>query len=96
MVDDILKYKRLDGVDAALSALAEGVFGGGQQRTKISPGSTPTLLIWGREDRILPVAHTANVKGARVEILEGAGHMAQMEKAAQVNTLIKARITANQ
>ena len=49
----------------------------------------PTLVIWGKEDRIMPAAHAANAKGARVEIIEGAGHMVQMEQAGKVNALIR-------
>ncbi len=52
------------------------------------PKSARVLIIWGREDRVIPVAHTQNAPaGARVEILEGAGHMAQMERAKDVNPL---------
>jgi pimeloyl-ACP methyl ester carboxylesterase len=38
----------------------------------------PTLIVWGDRDRIIPVAHahraTESIRGARLEILEGAGH----------------------
>ncbi|GAC1517391.1 MAG: alpha/beta fold hydrolase [Acidimicrobiales bacterium] len=38
----------------------------------------PTLVVWGDRDRIIPVAHAyrtaESVPGARLEILEGAGH----------------------
>jgi pimeloyl-ACP methyl ester carboxylesterase len=40
--------------------------------------AVPTLIVWGEEDRIIPVAHahrTAEaIPGARLEILPGAGH----------------------
>jgi pyruvate dehydrogenase E2 component (dihydrolipoamide acetyltransferase) len=94
MVDDMLKYKRLDGVDAALRALAEGVFGGGRQQAILSPGDARTLVIWGSADAVLPAGHAANAGGARVELIEGAGHMAQMEQASRVNGLIRANIAA--
>ena len=38
----------------------------------------PTLIVWGDHDRIIPVAHAYRaaeaIPGARLEILEGAGH----------------------
>jgi pimeloyl-ACP methyl ester carboxylesterase len=38
----------------------------------------PTLIVWGGQDRIIPVAHAHQAAeamgGARLEILEGAGH----------------------
>jgi pimeloyl-ACP methyl ester carboxylesterase len=38
----------------------------------------PTLIVWGDHDRIIPVAHAYRaaeaIAGARLEILEGAGH----------------------
>jgi pyruvate dehydrogenase E2 component (dihydrolipoamide acetyltransferase) len=47
------------------------------------------LAIWGSEDRIVPAAHAENLPdGARVEILEGRGHMVHMEAAGEVNRLI--------
>ena len=47
------------------------------------------LVVWGRDDRIVPAAHAANAPpGATVEVLDGAGHMVQMEKANEVNRLL--------
>ena len=43
----------------------------------------PTLLIWGEEDRIIPVAHghAAHdaVPGSRLEVLPGVGHFPHVE-----------------
>ena len=40
--------------------------------------AVPTLIVWGDHDRIIPVAHAYRaaeaIHGARLEILEGAGH----------------------
>jgi pimeloyl-ACP methyl ester carboxylesterase len=44
---------------------------------------TPTLVIWGERDRLLPLeegkALVAGIRGARLEILAGAGHLPQEE-----------------
>ncbi len=97
MVDDVLKYKRLDGVDQALRRLADSLFPGGQQQVLDPSGlaqiPTPITVIWGQHDRILPIGH-ADVLPDRVEIhrLEGVGHMPHMEASAQVNQLIEAAL----
>lgn len=96
MVDDLLKYKRLDGVADVLSAYRDGIFAGGRQsvdyRDALKSPGVPVLIIAGAEDKIIPVAHAKSVAGAKVEIIEGAGHMPQMEQAGKVNALIKAQI----
>lgn len=99
MLDDLLRYKRLDGVTQALTALDRQLFAGGRQAEQ--PGrelgrfGKPVLVVWGREDRIIPSAQAqAAPEGARIEILAGAGHMPQMEKASEVNALLKAHLQA--
>ena len=93
LIDDVLKYKRLDGVDLALRTIASQFFPGGRQvlvlRDRLSELSVPTLVLWGAEDRILPVSHAEGLP-ANIEtrILPGAGHMVQMESAAEVNRAI--------
>jgi len=91
MVDDMLKYKRLDGVTAALGHIAAQFTDGRQQSLPSYSlnGVIPTLVIWGRGDQILPVAHAQNCSTvARVEIFDDAGHMPHMEKANAVNELL--------
>jgi len=96
LVDGVLRYKRLDGVTESLTALAQGVFPGGAQRW-VEPGAVagleaPVLVVWGAEDRIVPAAHADAAAGATVEIVEGAGHMVQMEASPRVNALITAHV----
>jgi pyruvate dehydrogenase E2 component (dihydrolipoamide acetyltransferase) len=94
MVEDVLRYKRLDGVSAALARVAEAWFAGGRQLLDLTDRMTalqiPVQLIWGREDRIIPFAH-AEALAARfpVHIIEQAGHLPHMEKAGEVNRLVK-------
>lgn len=49
-------------------------------------------MIWGRQDEVIPSAHAENLPGAKVVIFDDAGHMVYMEKASDVNTLIKQHI----
>lgn len=96
LVDDVLKYKRLDGVDQVLKALSAALFGGSKQHdapgAKLAGKLPPTLVIWGSQDEIIPATHAKNLPGAKVHVLEGAGHMVFMEKASDVNNLIKSHI----
>ncbi len=99
MVDDIIKFKRLDGVDAALRTLAAGAFAGGQQAETLGDQAAALgdrlLVVWGEADEVIPSAHAQNVSGgARVEVLSDAGHMAHMEKSADVNALIVEHVSA--
>jgi pyruvate dehydrogenase E2 component (dihydrolipoamide acetyltransferase) len=96
LLDDLLKYKRLDGVGEALSSLASTLFANGRQATFLARDlagmQQPALVIWGANDRIIPSSHAAALGNARVEVIEGAGHMVQMEKANRVNEMILVHI----
>jgi pyruvate dehydrogenase E2 component (dihydrolipoamide acetyltransferase) len=93
MIDDLLKFKRLDGVPVALKGLASSMFKEGKQTTvlagDLAKTSIPVQLIWGAKDAIIPASHAKALPAARVEIVEQAGHMAQMEAAGRVNELIR-------
>ncbi|MDG2195295.1 MAG: alpha/beta fold hydrolase, partial [SAR324 cluster bacterium] len=86
MVADLLKYKRLDGVEEALVQLAKKLHSGGKQIEDLSSvaQSIPTKIFWGKADEILPVSNCAQLSGVDVEQLE-CGHMAHMEAADLVN-----------
>jgi pyruvate dehydrogenase E2 component (dihydrolipoamide acetyltransferase) len=96
LVDDVLRYKRLDGVDAALARLLDTLLVGGADRQAIDSASSlaglevPVLVVWGGADRILP-AHQAPEPGGRVRVLviPGAGHMVHMEAASDVHAAIE-------
>ena len=87
LVDDVLKYKRLDGVDEALRALHKTLFGSMPEdlANRTSASGKSVLVICGAKDRVIPAANAHIVSGASVEIFDTAGHMVQMEKASDVN-----------
>ncbi len=93
LVNDLLNYKRMDGVEATLKALSETLISAGEQTfltDNIVASGIPVLVIWGKQDRIIPVSHAQNYSVAggscvEVEIFDSAGHMVQMEKAYDVN-----------
>lgn len=93
LLDDVLKYKRIDGVEVALRQLADGLFHDGRQISvladAVKASRVPTLVIWGEADRIIPSSHSTSLgPDAKSELLADAGHMVQMEKANRVNELL--------
>jgi pyruvate dehydrogenase E2 component (dihydrolipoamide acetyltransferase) len=97
MVDDILKYKRLDGVVEALRTIAGAVFVDGHQvggfADRLGSLGVPVRAIWGAEDRIIPASHADAV--ADHHVLPGAGHMVHIEKPDDVNKLIAEFVAAH-
>jgi len=72
---------------------ATTVFADGAQalvlRDQLAGLDIAVQVIWGAEDRIIPASHAqALPEAVRVSVLQGAGHMVHMEKAAEVNALI--------
>ena len=88
LVDDLLKYKRLDGVDKALTAVLGTLLDGDRQaidtRALLEGVDVPVTVVWGGADRILPVPDGVELQ--RVE----AGHMLHMEAANDVVRLLRA------
>jgi pimeloyl-ACP methyl ester carboxylesterase len=59
----------------------------------LSQIQAPTLVVWGREDRWIPVAHAdlfvAAIPGARKVFLDACGHMPQAEKPEVAGELLR-------
>jgi pyruvate dehydrogenase E2 component (dihydrolipoamide acetyltransferase) len=98
IVDDLLAYKRLDGVDAALHSLLGTLLDGDKQRTDSTAslaaigGAVPVTVVWGAADRIIPPAQASSVAGAVCHLLDGTGHMPHMERPAEVLAAIEEAI----
>jgi pyruvate dehydrogenase E2 component (dihydrolipoamide acetyltransferase) len=94
MLEELLRFKRLDGAREALTAIQAANFEGRQRevlRDRLGElGGIPVQVIWGREDRIIP-AHQAEHLPAnvRTHVLAGTGHMPHMEKASEVTRLVQ-------
>ena len=54
--------------------------------------ATPALVVWGRDDRIVPLEcgerYAKALARARLEVVEGAGHFVEMEKADELARLV--------
>lgn len=52
----------------------------------------PTLIIWGQQDRVVPVAHAQvarkSIPNARIHIFDRCGHAPMIEKADEFNSLV--------
>lgn len=59
---------------------------------------TPTLVVWGRDDRIVPIEcgdlFAKALPQARLQIVEGAGHFVEMEQPEQLARLVREFVTA--
>jgi pyruvate dehydrogenase E2 component (dihydrolipoamide acetyltransferase) len=90
LVDDLLRYKRLDGVDKALATILDTLLTDAGTQAIDTPRllvevSVPVTVVWGESDRILPPP--AGV-GERV----AAGHMLHMEAANDVVRTLTAKL----
>ena len=97
LAENLLRYKRLDGVAEALRAIDTANFTGEApdpaalalwQRLALRG-----LVIWGQEDAIVSVHSTNGMPPETTRLtLPGAGHMPQLERADEVNRAILAHI----
>ena len=85
VVEAILAYKQQEGVTEALQQLESAVTALQAEGPPPSAPEQPTLVLWGQEDAILPVTHAQALPQAQVTVWEGAGHLVQMERAADLN-----------
>jgi pyruvate dehydrogenase E2 component (dihydrolipoamide acetyltransferase) len=97
LVDDLLRYKRIDGVDAALGRLVDTMLDGDRQRIdtagRLGAVDVPAVVVWGRQDRILPPPGEAPA-ARNVHLVDGAGHMVHMERPAEVRHAIDEAVAA--
>ena len=59
--------------------------------------ATPALVVWGREDRIVPLecgeGYQKALAHARLEVLDGAGHFVELEKPDELAQLVTRFVT---
>jgi pyruvate dehydrogenase E2 component (dihydrolipoamide acetyltransferase) len=92
MLEDLIAYKRIDGVPEALRALSDGALSIEALtalRVRLSDLRTPMLAIFGNRDQVLPMPNTDGLP-AKITVIEGAGHMPHIEAAEEVNRQISA------
>ena len=92
-LEDILKFKRIDGVPQALQTIAGQCFADGKQTTifrdRLTEISVPILVLWGAKDQIVSPRHAHDLPDSvKVELFADRAHMLPMEAATQVNRAI--------
>lgn len=88
-----LRQMEKTGNRDALSSMAEALFPDGTQGFDLTAAlaglGVPTRLVWGKLDRVAPAAHAARAPGfAAVHLLDGVGHVPQIEAPALTARLI--------
>jgi len=97
MVEQVLRYKRIDGVNGNLEMIAEHCLPPGVNllRDVSEQKAMPFAcqFIWGAEDRVIqPPKHELISSTSDFHTIEGAGHMVHIEKSRKVNQLINSFI----
>lgn len=86
-IDDMYASRTAPGADAAVKAAAGAAFNRDGQSIRyderLSELTQPILIIWGEQDAVLPAAHgvaaAIAVPRAWFELLDGVGHVPQIE-----------------
>ena len=85
------------GVMEAFSAMfpaprQDGIRALASPEEKISSITAPTLVVHGREDKVIPVANSQKlfelIPNAELHLFRNCGHWTQIEKAARFNALL--------
>lgn len=97
MVEDVLRFKRLDGAQDALQAVRAENFPGSLQkisiRQELAGLKIPVHIIVGKADHIIPAYRPENIDKLSFIELDDTGHIAHLEKSAEVNDYIKSSIS---
>ncbi len=94
-VDAFFTRKMQAGDGYTIRAFTESILRGEDMLDgKLDAIKQPTLIIWGREDGLTPLAmgerFHKEIKGSQLVVFDKCGHVPQMEKAAEFNaTLLK-------
>lgn len=84
-------------LSAAQIALADALFPDGTQAFTLEAAlqriDTPTRLVWGRQDKIIPWQHALTAPGkAALHLFEATGHMPQIERADEIGKLLQSAL----
>ncbi|MDB4965570.1 MAG: hypothetical protein JWN44_1259 [Myxococcales bacterium] len=91
------RLNRAGGLDAAYACMRTLT---SMSENNADPGRVraPTLLVWGDEDRLVPLAHGKRlaraIAGARLEIVPAAGHMPFIERPAEFLRVVRPFLAA--
>ena len=97
MLNEVLKFLRIDNVQKTLSKIQNEIIINGEQKNdlinEINSMKIPVCVIWGKEDQIIPSNHHQVLKdNIKIIIENNCGHMAHIEKPLVVNNAINSII----
>ncbi len=90
----LVHYQKIEGsTEALLTILRKDFFNTLEDKIgELGKLKIPTLIIWGREDKSLPLHCSEEMHrlmpGSRLEILDKAGHLANFDRADVFNELV--------
>lgn len=92
LVQAVLRSKRSEGANECMKMIGDA---SGTALASLSPVNTleaisvPVSIVWGAEDEICSLDNTVGLPDTvKLAVIEGAGHMVQVEAMEQVNSLI--------
>lgn len=100
LIDFTHRLAGLPGARQAFLSLVrnQGTFWGPRRETAQSLNdelghiNVPTLIVWGQQDRVVPVAHAygaqRSIPNARLHIFDPCGHLPQLERPDEFNALL--------
>jgi len=91
LVRQVFERHVQSGDGYTIQRVLAGVFAGGQYEDEnLASIHAPTLVVWGREDALIPLAmgerFEKGIAGARLVVIEQCGHVPQLEKSIEFNT----------
>lgn len=96
LVEQLYQQRMQPGAQEALVSTANAAFGDGKQLIDLHDIlgrlNIPMLVIWGKADAVIPVAHAQEAKSAsqsRLEVFGGCGHCPHIERADTFNQLVQ-------
>lgn len=93
VIDSLFAKKMQTGDGYTIQKFTESIFRGEDVLDgKLDKIKQPTLLVWGREDGLTPLAmgerFKQDIKGSQLLIIDKCGHVPQVEKAAEFNAAL--------
>jgi len=95
MLENLIGYKRIDGVPEALRALSAGALsadGLAALHERLTEVRAPMLAIFGDRDQVISMPNTDGLS-AEIVVVAGVGHMPHIEAAEEVNRRIGAFVS---
>jgi pimeloyl-ACP methyl ester carboxylesterase len=75
------------------SSVAEMVTGHDFEDNKLAKVHVPTLIIWGRDDLLIPLAmgeqFHQSIAGSQMTVIDGTGHIPMLDKSAEFNQAVR-------